>query len=167
MEPKSSLILCSATSRRLFFRPAKSKRHLTNPSPTSWSCSKSGHREGRSRWSTLWLDIARYQPLRGGSYISLPAAVQHKKAVINVKKKGDHCLRWALRSALFTANDHADRSGKYPTEDGLDFYGIDAPTPISQIPKVEKQNNLAINVFGWDKGMNVHTQHSAGGHAPH
>ena len=26
--------------------------------------------------------------------------------------------------------------------------GIDFPTPISQISKVEKQNNLAINVYG-------------------
>ena len=25
----------------------------------------------------------------------------------------------------------------------------DFPTPISQIPKVEKQNNLAINVYGY------------------
>ena len=29
------------------------------------------------------------------------------------------------------------------------------PTPISQIPKVEKQNNMATNVFGWDMGVTV------------
>ena len=105
---------------------------------------------------TLWLDIARYQPLQGGSYIPLPAAVRHKKAVINVKNKDDHCLRWALRSALFPACDNVDRLSKYPTNDGLSFEGIDAPTPISQILRVEWQNNLAINVFGWDKGVIVH-----------
>ena len=44
------------------------------------------------RVQTLWLDIARYQPLRGGSYIPLPAAVSSKKAVINVKNRDDHCL---------------------------------------------------------------------------
>ena len=44
------------------------------------------------RVQTLWLDIARYQPLRGGSYILLPAAVRPKKAVINVKNRDDHCL---------------------------------------------------------------------------
>ena len=38
------------------------------------------------RVEVLWLDIARYQPLRGGSYITLPAAVRLKKAV--VKKQG-------------------------------------------------------------------------------
>ncbi|KAK3778630.1 hypothetical protein RRG08_033410 [Elysia crispata] len=105
---------------------------------------------------TLWLDIARYQPLRGGSYIPLPAAVKSKKAVVNVKNMDDHCLRWALRSALFQAAENPHRPTKYPTADGLDFTGIDAPTPISQIGKVERQNNLAINVFGWDKGVIVH-----------
>ncbi|MEW8444567.1 MAG: hypothetical protein AB2661_11820, partial [Candidatus Thiodiazotropha sp.] len=52
------------------------------------------------RVQTLWLDIARYQPLRGGSYIPLPAAVRSKKAVINMKNKDDDCLRCALRAAL-------------------------------------------------------------------
>ena len=85
---------------------------------------------------TLWLDIARYQPLRGSSYIPLPTAVRSKKAVVNVKSKDDHCLRWALRSALFPACDHVDRPSRYPTEDGLNFKGIDAHTPISQIPKL-------------------------------
>ncbi|KAK3790228.1 hypothetical protein RRG08_027443 [Elysia crispata] len=110
---------------------------------------------------TLWLDIARYQPLRGGSYIPLPPELKNKKAVVNVKNKDDHCLRWALRSALFQAADHTDRPTKYPTADGLDFTGVDAPTPISQIGKVERQNDLAINVFGWDKGVIVHHREEA------
>ena len=104
----------------------------------------------------LWLDIARYQPLRGGSYIPLPKKLQDKKAVVNVKNMDDHCLRWALRSALFQAAKDPHRPAKYPTADGLDFAGIDTPTPISQIGKVERQNDLANNVFGWDKGVIVH-----------
>ena len=107
------------------------------------------------RVQTLWLDIAKYQPLRGSSYIPLPATVRSKKAVVNVKNKDDHCLRWALRSVLFPACDHVDRPSKYPTKDDLTFKGIDAPTPISRIPKVEKLNNLAINVFGLNMGVNV------------
>ena len=100
--------------------------------------------------STLWLDIAKYRPLRGGSYIPLPAAVNNKKAVVNVKNNDDHCLRWALRSALFPVAKDPQRPAKYSTKDDLNFTGIDAPTPISQISRIEKQNPLAINVFGWD-----------------
>ena len=105
---------------------------------------------------TLWLDIARYQPLRGGSYIPLPKKLQDKKAVVNVKNTDDQCLRWALRSAIFQVAKDPQRPAKYPTIDGLYFTGVDAPTPISQIDKVERQNDLAINVFGWDKGIIVH-----------
>ena len=109
------------------------------------------------RVEALWLNIARYQPLRGGSYIQLPAAVRNKKAVINVKNKDDQCLRWALRAARANpAPHHPERITWYSDEDDLNFEGIDAPTQISQILRVERQNNLAINVFGWDKGVIVH-----------
>jgi len=118
------------------------------------------------RVELLWLDIARYQPLRGGSYICLPASVSSKKAVINVKNKDDNCLRWALRAALFPVAQNPERITKYPTEDGLDFTGIDAPTPVSQVPKVERQNNLAINVFGWKKGVIVHHVSDQPAHVP-
>ena len=105
---------------------------------------------------TLWLDISKYQPLRGGSYVPLPAEVKRNKAVVNVKNRDPHCLRWSLRSALFQARSHVDSPSKYPTDDGLNFEGIDAPAPISQVPKVELQNDLAINVFDWDKGVIVY-----------
>ena len=104
------------------------------------------------RVEPLWLDIARYQPLIGGSYIPLPPEFERKKAVITVKNKDDHCLRWALRSALLPIDKDPQRTTKYPIEDGLNFEGINSPTPVSQVKKVEKQNNLAMNVFGWDKG---------------
>ena len=88
------------------------------------------------RMQTLWLDIARYQPPTAGSYISLPAAVRSKKAVINVKNRDDHCLRWALRAALvYPPPPHSPKRTKwYSAEDGLNFQGIEPPTPISQIP---------------------------------
>ena len=53
-----------------------------------------------------------------------------------------------MRSAFFPIDKHPDRPSSHPQNDGLNLNGIDEPTPISQINKVEKQNNLAINVFG-------------------
>jgi len=42
------------------------------------------------------------------------------------------------------------RTTGYPTNDGINYEGIDFPTPVKQIDKLEAQNeNLAINVFGW------------------
>ena len=63
-------------------------------------------------------------------------------------------MRWALRAALFPApsGTKVTRPLSYPTEDGLNFTGIDFPMRVSQIDRLERQNpNLAINVFGWEK----------------
>ena len=46
-----------------------------------------------------FINVAQYQPLRGGSYMPLPKKLQNKKAIINVQN--NHCLRWALRAAYF------------------------------------------------------------------
>ena len=53
---------------------------------------------------------------------------------------------------MFPAKHNIERVSSYPKEDGLNFDGIDAPTPLSQINKVENLNNLAINVYGWENG---------------
>ena len=101
-----------------------------------------------------YVNVAKYQPLRGGTYLPLPAKLANKKAIINVKNKDNECLKWALRAALFPPKDgvHPERPSKYSKNDGINYKGIDFPTPVKQIDKLEKQNpNLAINVFGWEK----------------
>ena len=112
------------------------------------------------RVQTLWMDVARYQPLRGGSYLSLPAAVRNKKAVINPKNMDDNdCLGWTFLIAEADPQPshhperiswHAAKKGKYSCPE------INIPTPVSQIPKFEKLFNKAINVFGWDGGVKIH-----------
>ena len=59
-----------------------------------------------------------------------------------------------MRAALFPTPDvkNSSRPTKYPQNDELDYTGIDFLTPVSQIPKVERQNNLGINLFGWVHG---------------
>ena len=100
-----------------------------------------------------FINVAWYQPLRGGSYIPLSEKLKNKKAVLNIQNRDNMCLRWAIRAALFPAprGRNPQRPSSYPTNDGLDFTGIDFPTPVLQIAKVERQNpNLKLNVFGWE-----------------
>ena len=102
-----------------------------------------------------YINVARYQPMRGGSYMPLPTKLKNKKAIINVQNRDNQCSRWAIRAALFPAQrgTNVARTSSYPTEDGLNFAGIDFPTPVSQFDRLERQNqNLAINVFGWEGG---------------
>ena len=107
-----------------------------------------------SRVVCLYVNISKYTPLKGSSYIELPKYLKKKEAIINNKNQDDECLKWALLSALHPVEHgcHPDRVSKYkPYENELDFTGIDFPTRLNQIPNVEHQNNLAINVFGYSK----------------
>ena len=105
------------------------------------------------RIQIAYVNVARYQPLRGGTYLPLPANLAKKKAIINVKNRDNECLKWALRATLFPPKDGKDpqRPSKYPVNDGINYRGIDFPTLVKQIEKLEAQNaNLAINIFGWE-----------------
>ena len=84
---------------------------------------------------TVYIDFARYNPIRGGTYIPLPPKLKVKNAIINVKNKDSRCLRWALRAARFPVPRDPQRPSKYPTEDGFDFTGISFPTPLHENTK--------------------------------
>ena len=105
------------------------------------------------RVNKVYLDVARYVPIRGGSYIPLPPKLKAKQAIINIKNWDDECLRWSIRAALFPTDlPHPERTSRYPTADGLDFTGISFPTPLNQIKRVERQNGLSINVLTCVRG---------------
>ena len=70
-----------------------------------------------------------------------------------MQNRDNECLKWALRSALFSAPEgkKTNRPSCYPVNFGIDYSGIVFPTPVKQIDRLKAQNNgLAINVFGWE-----------------
>ena len=50
---------------------------------------------------------------------------------------------------------HAEKTWAYKKEDGLNFTNVDFPTPVEQVPRIERQNDLAINVFGYTSNEGV------------
>ena len=61
-------------------------------------------------------------------------------------------------AAQYPVDIHPERPSKYPKQAIEEFNrnGINSPVPISQILRAERQNDLTVNVFGWDKGVIVH-----------
>ena len=118
-------------------------------------------REG-SGWTVtkvlnVYLDFAKYTPLKGSSYVDLPTYLRKKKAIINVKNNDNKCLEWALLFSLYPAHDNPHRVSKYKDhENELNFAGVGFPVTLKDIPKVEKQNSLAINVFGYSESAGIH-----------
>ena len=105
----------------------------------------------------MYVNIAKYQPLTGSSYMELSDTLKSKKAIINVKNDDQKCLKWSLLSARHPVKKNAQRVSKYfGFAKELNFTGVDFPTPLGQIPQVERLNGLAINVFGYSKQAGIH-----------
>ena len=47
----------------------------------------------------LYVNISKYTPLKGSSYIELPKYLKKKEAIMNVRNQDDECLKWALLSS--------------------------------------------------------------------
>ena len=55
--------------------------------------------------------------------------------MVNVKNDS---IRKAIKAGIIPVKDNANRASSYPDDDCLNFDGIDFPTPLSQISKIEK-----------------------------
>ena len=77
----------------------------------------------------LELHTARYNPLRGETWIPLPKELANKNAIINVKNKDNKCFLWCVLRALNPKDNHPDRVDKTLKlkENTLNMEGIKYP----------------------------------------
>lgn len=101
----------------------------------------------------LLVQVNRYDPLRGSSYIQLPKRLLQKKAIVNVKNADELCFKWAVLSALYPATQNVHRLTNYTRYgDELNFAGIEFPMKLRHIEKFERLNpTISINVYMYDE----------------
>ena len=93
-------------------------------------------------------------PLRGSSYLPLPEELRNSMyGLINLKNEDNKCAIWNL---VRHRNPQKRNPQKITTSDyefikKLDLSGITFPITINQIPLIEKQNNITINLFGYEE----------------
>ena len=100
-----------------------------------------------------YLNIVQYEPMKGSSYIELPEELKHHlKGLINLKNKDNECFRWCHIRYLNPQDAHPERIKKIDKEyiNQLDYSGIEFPVTVKQYNKIEKQNEININVFGYE-----------------
>ena len=102
-----------------------------------------------------FINVVKYRPLRGSSYIPLPKELQNPaKGIINIKNNDDECFRWCHIRHLLPQNKNPQRikecDKKYVEK--LDYSGIEFPVSVKQYNKIEKQNSINVNVFGYEEG---------------
>lgn len=97
----------------------------------------------------LDVNINKFSPLSGSSYIRLPLQIERKQAVLNLKNVDNCCFAWSINAAVFPANGDPANPTSYPHYSTLlNFDGIDLPMKLQDIPKFETSNNISMNVFG-------------------
>ena len=102
---------------------------------------------------TMYVNISKYQPYRGGSYIELDEYIKNKKCCLNIQNEDEKCLMYCVLYHINKDKIKKDpqRVTKYkPYLNQFDFSTIKFPTPIRDIPKVEKIIDYGINLFLYD-----------------
>ena len=103
-----------------------------------------------------YINVTLYKPLNGSSYIELPTELRNsKKGLINMKNEDEECFRWCHIRHLNPQIKYPERIKKEDKKmiNKLNYDGINFPLSQKHYNKVEKQNSIRINVFGYEDGQ--------------
>ncbi len=83
--------------------------------------------------------------------MEIPSKVRNTKAVINIKNSDDKCFMWSVLAALHPQEKDPQRVSKYAAyQNELNFNGIEFPVALKDVPKFERQNEISVNVYGYE-----------------
>ena len=108
------------------------------------------------RIDSHYINVTLYKPLNGCSYIELPTELRNsKKGLINMKNEDEECFRWCHIGHLNPQIKYPERIKKEDKKmiNELNYDGIDFSLSQKHYSKVEKQNSIRINVFGYEDGQ--------------
>ena len=101
-----------------------------------------------------YINVTTYKPLNGSSYVKLPSELQNSgKGLIHIKNDDDECFRWCHIRFLNPQKTNPQRINRVEKQmiNELHYVGIAFPLTQKQYNKIEMQNNIRINVFGYEK----------------
>ena len=96
------------------------------------------------------MNIPVYNPLIGSTYIELPDGLKKPmKGLINIKNNDNKCFLWCHIRHLNLVKTHPERITKEQNNmiDDLDYEGIKFPISKKDYCRIERQDNICINVF--------------------
>ena len=108
------------------------------------------------------LRVMTYDPTRANSYLKLPEIFNKSHSILNIRNDDDKCALWCILAHLFPKHQHNERIHRdnNPTayrehEHQLITRDVEFPLKISDVGKLERWNNLAINIFSIEKLSNL------------
>ena len=99
------------------------------------------------------MHISAYNRLIGSTYIELPDKLKNpKKGLINIKNSDDKCFLWCHIRHLNFVEKNPQRITKEDKKmvSKLDYEGIKFPVSKKDYCRIERQNNICINVLCYE-----------------
>ena len=103
-----------------------------------------------TRINRLWMNIYKFSPLAGSSYIELTPAIKAKQACVNIQNSDQRCFEYAVLYSLHAEEigPNPQRVSKYAKYKGeLNFEGIQFPVSLKDYKRFEDLNKIKIYVF--------------------
>ena len=102
------------------------------------------------------LHVTEYKPFTVGTFIELPQTLKAKtNSLLNIENNDDKCIIWTIIAALHPCNENyiPSRTTSYEKHfDKINIINVSFPITINDIPQLEKNNSLRINVYGFNQG---------------
>ena len=103
-----------------------------------------------------YINISTYRPLIRTSYIDLPIDLKHrKKGLINIKNNDQKCFLLCHVKHINPLKGHPERITRIDKEIACNFNYDEIKFTVEEkdFEKIEVQNNICINVFGYQNDL--------------
>ena len=102
-----------------------------------------------------YVNISNYRPLSGGSYVQLPVELKSpKKQLIDVKNNDQKCFLWCHVRHINPVKIHLERIIREDNKlNDLNYDGVGFLVREKDLSKIEKRNNICINMFCYQNKM--------------
>ena len=109
-----------------------------------------------------YVNISAYSPLVGSTYIELPDKLKNSiKGLLNIKNDDDNKrFLWCHVTHLNLLKSHPGRITKKDEEmvNKLNYEEINFPVSKKDYCRIEKQNNICVNVFSYGRPVYLSDQ---------
>ena len=107
----------------------------------------------------LDLDIARFNPIGGSSFIPSPDCIKNTHCCLNIQNEDELCFLYCVAASALKIDYKKQPHRTHHYLNAIKDFNIDGltfPLPPNQIPKFEKQNqDYSVNVFYLDEETNT------------
>ena len=84
----------------------------------------------------------------------MPIEFKHpRKGLINIKNNAQRCFLWCHVRHINPVKDHPGRITRINRDNNLNYDGIEFPVQEKDFKKIEVQNNICVNVFGYENKL--------------